>query len=86
MTLFAKLDHHIRDFDILFCLVLSGHLEDDVLLVIRNWLLADMLHELAHAMIYHVSGLIVYMVVRGLTEEEGDPSPSREGRSLHTTN
>jgi hypothetical protein len=48
MTLFAKLDHDIGDFDILFGLVLSSHLEDDVLLVIRNWLLADVFHELAH--------------------------------------
>jgi hypothetical protein len=60
MTLFVELDHHIRNFDILFRLVLNGHLEDDVLLVIRNWFLADMLHELAHAMIDHVSGLVAY--------------------------
>lgn len=49
LALFGELDHHVRDFDILFGLVLGSHLENDVLLVSGNWLLADVLHKLAHA-------------------------------------
>ena len=53
--LFRQLDHHIRDLHVFFGLVLGSHLEDDVLLVIRNWLLADMLHKLAHAKVMLVN-------------------------------
>lgn len=48
MNLFGELDHNIWDFDILFGLVFGGHLDNDVLLVFRNWLLADLLDKLAH--------------------------------------
>jgi hypothetical protein len=73
MTLFGELDHHIRNFDILLRLVLSGHFEDNVLLVLRDGLFADMLHELAHTMIDHVSRLLSYGIRSILTAEEGDP-------------
>ena len=46
--LLLKSHHHIRNLHILLILVLGRHLEDDVLLVFRNRLLADMLHQLAH--------------------------------------
>lgn len=51
LALFGELNHHVRDFNILFGLVLGGHLENDVLLVRGNGLLADVLHKLAHAII-----------------------------------
>lgn len=44
-----QLHHDIRNFDILLVLVLGRDLEDDVLLVIRYWLLADVLDKLAHS-------------------------------------
>lgn len=46
--LVPELNHHVRDLDILLGLVLGGHLEDDVFLVLGHGLLADMLDKLAH--------------------------------------
>ena len=43
-----QLDHHIRELNILLLLILSRNLEDDVLLVLGYWLLADVLNKLAH--------------------------------------
>jgi len=44
-----QLDHHVRYLNILLLLVLGCNFEDDVLLVIRYRLLADVLDELAHS-------------------------------------
>lgn len=49
--LFAQLQHDIRHFDIFFRLVLDRHLEDDVLLMLRDRFLADRLHQLAESAI-----------------------------------
>lgn len=46
--LFRQLDHHVRNLHIFLGLVFGRHLEDDVLLVIGDRLLADVLDELAH--------------------------------------
>jgi hypothetical protein len=43
-----QLDHDVRDLNILLILVLRGNLEDDVLLMLWDWLLTDMLNKLAH--------------------------------------
>lgn len=44
--LFPKLDHHERHIDVLFGRILAGNLEDEILLVRRDGLLADVLNEL----------------------------------------
>jgi hypothetical protein len=48
-SVLLQLDHHVRNLDVLILLVLSRDLEDDVLLVVRYGLLADVLDELAHS-------------------------------------
>ena len=50
--LLIKLDHHIRHLHILLCDVLASDLEDDVLLVVRDLLLANVFHELRQSAIY----------------------------------
>ena len=47
-TLLPQLHHHIRDLDIFLSCILSRNFKDDVLLMLRNGLLADMLHQLTH--------------------------------------
>lgn len=47
-VLLLQLQHDIGDLNVLFCLVLGGDLEDDVLLVPGNGLLADGLDECGH--------------------------------------
>lgn len=46
--LLPQLHHHIWNLNILLRLVLGRNLEDHILLVVRDWLLADMLDQLAH--------------------------------------
>ena len=46
-SLFPKLDHDIRNFDIFFSRIFHCHLEDHVLLMVRDRLLADRLYQLA---------------------------------------
>lgn len=46
-SLIPKLDHDVRNFDIFFSRILHCHLEDHVLLMIRDRLLADRLYQLA---------------------------------------
>lgn len=46
--LLVQLEHHVRNLDILFGLILGRDLENDVLLVIWDLLLADVLDELRH--------------------------------------
>ena len=43
-----QLDHNVRNLDILLLRILGSDLEDDVLLVVWDRLLADVLDELAH--------------------------------------
>lgn len=40
--------HHVRNLNILLRLIFGRNLEDDVLLMLRNGLLADVLDQLAH--------------------------------------
>lgn len=47
-SLLLQLQHNVRDLNVLLGLVLGRDLEDDVLLVLRNRLLADGLNELGH--------------------------------------
>lgn len=44
-----QLEHNIRHFNVLLVLILHCHLEYDVLLVIRDWLLADAFYQLAQS-------------------------------------
>lgn len=46
--LLLQLQHNVRDLDILLCLILGSDLEDDVLLVLGDGLLADGLDEGGH--------------------------------------
>ena len=46
--LLLQLQHDVRDLDILLCLILGSDLEDDVLLVLGDGLLADGLDEGGH--------------------------------------
>lgn len=46
--LFAHLHHDVRDLHIFLGLVLGRHLKNDILLVLRHGLLADVLDKLAH--------------------------------------
>lgn len=41
---FLQLEHDVRHLDVLLVLILYRHLEDDILLMIRNGLLADRFH------------------------------------------
>ena len=43
-----QLHHHIWNLNILLRLILCSNLEDDILLVLGNRLLADVFHQLAH--------------------------------------
>lgn len=45
--LFPKFEHDIRHLDILVRLIRARHLEDDILLMLRDAFLADRLHQLA---------------------------------------
>ena len=47
-SLLIELEHHIRNLDILFVDVVAGDLENDVFLVVRDFLLADVFDELGH--------------------------------------
>ena len=46
---FLQLEHDVRHLDVLLVLILYRHLEDDILLMIRNGLLADRFHQLAQS-------------------------------------
>ena len=48
-SLLPQLHHHIRDLDVLLGLILGSNLENHVLLMLRNRLLADVLYQLAHS-------------------------------------
>lgn len=43
--------HHIRNFNILFRNIFCSNFENDVLLVIRNWLLANGLDKLTQSVV-----------------------------------
>jgi hypothetical protein len=43
-----QLNHDVRNLDILFILIFRSNLKDDIFLVVRYWLLADVLDQLAH--------------------------------------
>jgi hypothetical protein len=45
-SLLIQLQHHIRDLHVLPTLIIAGDLEDDILLVLWDLLLADGLYEL----------------------------------------
>lgn len=47
--LLTQLQHDIRHFHIFFCLIFDGHLKDDILLMVWDWLLADCLDQLAES-------------------------------------
>ena len=47
VPLFLQLEHDIGNFNVFLVLILHRHLEDDIVLVIRNAFLADRFHQLA---------------------------------------
>ena len=49
-VLFLQLEHDIRNLNILFGRILASDLEDDILLMLRNRLLANCFDELAQSM------------------------------------
>jgi hypothetical protein len=45
-SLLVQLQHHVGNFHVLAALIVAGDLEDDILLVLWDLLLADGLYEL----------------------------------------
>lgn len=75
-----SLNHDIRNLDVLLGLVFSSYFEDDISLVIRNWLLANVLHQITHPVII-VSKKFLWKLQGKLTSWEGDLLLCLGGRS-----
>lgn len=80
-----QLEHHIWNLDVLAALVVGSNLEDDILLVRRDGLLADRLHQLVQPMTVLAVNPCNRQLGRGpLTANPSAPPASSPGKSWHT--